>query len=202
MLDFKNIINIREKIVSAISTKISFFVNKKQIVLKYENKEPAEALMYKDTVYVPVTFVSEVLKTEFSFDIERKNIFFGEIPKGKHDFCEICSPISQNCCEIKEINGKKELIFKTIPSEKRFFSYISYQLNDFFKKLSFELVKASNKEECNSSFQILTDGINVHKFNKSNKNIEINLENISTLEFCVYSNENNAEYRIINAVIE
>ncbi len=196
MLDLKNIINIREKIVSAISSKISFFVDKKQIVLKNENKELTDALIYKDTIYVPITFVSEVLETEVSFDSERKNVFFGEMPSGKHNLCDICTPISQNCCEIKE----KEIIFKTVPSEKRFYSYTTYQLNGFFKKLSFDLVKVSEENDI-SSFYILIDDIEKHEFTKG-KNIEINLQNVDTLELCAFSDENNAEYIVKNAIIE
>lgn len=196
MLDLKNIINIREKIVNVISSKISFFINKKQIVLKHENKELTDALIYKDTIYVPITFVSEILKTEAYVDKERKNVFFGEMPKGKHNLCDICTPISQNHSEIKE----KEIIFKTVPSEKRFYSYVSYQLNGFFKKLSFDLVKASEKNN-NSSFYVLIDSVKKYEFTNEN-NIGINLENVNILEFCVYSNENNAEYRVRNAVIE
>ena len=196
MLDLKNIINIREKVVSAISTKICFFVNKKQIVLKHKNRELADALIYKETIYVPITFVSEVLEREVSFDKERKNVFFGEMPKGKHNLCDICFPISQNHCEIKE----KEIIFKTIPSDKIFYSYITYQLNGFFKKLSFDLVKASEKNN-NSSFYVLINGVEKHEFTNEN-NIEINLENADSIEFCAYSNENNAEYAVKNAIIK
>ncbi len=163
-------------------------------------------------IYVSLEELGAITKSEFSYDENKKNFFFGGVPAGRNYINDVCCPVSFVNCEIlrkfsyKNAVYRNVMIFENSYPDKPHFAEIEYRLNGLYKKFSFELIKLMDNNEDEVIFWITGENFADDTFDlkkiESGQKVELNVTGRNYMRLYFLSLESQFKYAVVNAYLE